>query len=558
MTFTVSRWGTFKTEVSASGGMVVAKQEAAARAGAQVLAEGGNAIDAVVTMGWCMAVMEPYQCTIGGAGYTVLRPVEGEAQVVEFTGRAPMASKQEHMGDRKPGDIFQGPLAIGVPGTVAGLSLALERFGTISLARSLEPAIALAESMPLDFLMAIRISQCLLALRENPDSARAFLHNNDSPLTGEKFTLEQADLATTLRAIADQGPRAFYEGEVGRELVRAVRDRGGVLAESDLADYQANILPVLRSSFRDYDLLAVPMPSPGTTTVESLRILEGFDLAGMGHNSADALHVIGEAYRLAFADRDAYLGDPDFGEIPVEEILSDEFIEQRRAEIALDRAISDLQPGRLGVPAVGAAGAGGGTTNICAVDAQGNMVSHTQTCIGGFEGFGVAGSTGVIPSCSLNWFDANPGAPNSVAPGKRPLTNMTPMIVERDGKPVLAVGAPGARRITNAVSQVALNVLEFGMMPQEAVSVSRIDYSTPRLCADDRINADVLAELERRGHDVERVHEFISYGGAGAGFPGFMGHFARPNAIYVDSDCIRHGGDYPGSSGAAIGVDGSA
>ena len=555
MTFSTSRWETRKTAVSASGGMVVAKQEAAARAGAQVLAEGGNAIDAVVTMGWCMAVMEPYQCTIGGAGYTVFRPADGEPQVVEFTGRAPRTSKQEHMGGRKPGDVFQGPLAIGVPGTVSGLATALERFGTISLARSIEPAIALAESMPLDFFMALRISQCLHALRANPDSARAFLHDNDSPLTGGKHTIEQSDLARTLRTIAEQGDRAFYEGEIGREIVRAVRDRGGVIAESDLVDYRANVLPVLRGRFRDYELLVPPVPSPGATTLESLQILDGFDLAGMGHNSADALHVIGEAYRLAFSDRDAYLGDPEFGEIPVGEILSDEFTEQRRAEIAMGRAMAEIRPGRLGAPAVGAAGGDGSTTNICAVDAEGNMVAHTQTCIGGFEGFGVAGNTGVIPSCSLNWFDANPGAPNSVEPGKRPLTNMTPMVVERDGKPVLAVGAPGARRITNAVSQVALNVLEFGMKPQDAVAAPRIDYSTPRLCADDRINPDVLAELERRGHDVQRVHEFISYGGAGAGFPGFTGHFARPNAIFVDADGIRHGGDYPGAFGAVIGLD---
>ena len=555
MTFTVSRWETRKTAVSSTGGMVVAKQEAAARAGARVLAEGGNAIDAVVTMGWCMAVMEPYQCTIGGAGYTVFRPVAGEPQVVEFTGRAPMASRQEHMGSRKPGEPFQGPLAIGVPGTVAGLSTALERFGTISLARSLEPAIALAESMPLDFFMALRISQCLHGLRDNIDSARAFLYNNDSPLTGGKHTIEQTDLARTLRAIAAEGPGAFYEGEIGRELVRAVQDRGGVLAESDLARYQANVLPVLRGRFRDYDLLAVPMPSPGTTTIESLQLLDGFDLAGMGHNSADALHVIGEAYRLAFADRDAYLGDPDFGEIPVGQLLSEAYTEQRRAEIQMDRAMSEARPGDVGVPATGVASPGGGTTNICAVDAKGNMVAHTQTCIGGFEGFGVAGSTGVIPSCSLNWFDANPGAPNSVEPGKRPLTNMTPVIVERQGKPVLAAGAPGARRITNAVSQTVLNVLEFGMMPQDAVSAPRIDYSTPRFCADDRIAPDVLAELERRGHDVERVHEFISYGGAGAGFPGFTGHFARPNAVLIDGNGTRHGGDYPGAFGAVIGVE---
>jgi gamma-glutamyltranspeptidase/glutathione hydrolase len=535
--------------------MVVAKQEAAARAGARVLAEGGNAIDAVVTMGWCMAVMEPYQCTIGGAGYTVFRPVDGEPVVVEFTGRAPMGSKQAHMGDRKPGQAFGGPLAIGVPGTVAGLSLALERFGTISLERSLEPAIALAEEMPLDFFMALRISQCLLALRVNPDSARAFLHDSDPPLSHGRHTIQQTDLARTLRTISEQGARAFYEGEIGRELVRAVRERGGVLAESDLADYQANILPVLRGRFRGYDLLAVPVPSPGLTTVESLQILEGFDLTGMGHNSADALHVIGEAYRLAFADRDAYLGDPKFGEIPVDELLSATFTAQRRAEIRMDRAMTEVQPGRIRTHAAGSAGAGGGTTNICAVDAAGNMVSHTQTCIGGFESFGVAGSTGVIPSSSLQWFDANPGAPNSLEPGKRPLTNMTPMIVERDGRAVLAAGAPGSRRITNAVSQVVLNVLEFGMQPQDAVSAPRIDYSTPRLCADDRIDSGELAELEQRGHDVERVHEFISYGGAGAGFPGFMGHFARPNAILIDQDGARHGGDYPGAFGAVIEVE---
>lgn len=555
MAFTMSRWSVEKSAISSRGGMVVAKQEAAARAGAQVLAEGGNAIDAVVTMGWCMAVMEPYQCTIGGAGYTIFRPVDGEPVVVEFTGRAPAKATQEIMGDRKPGQPFRGALALGVPGTVAGLALALERFGSISLARSLEPAIALAEEMPLDFFMALRITQGLQALRANPDSARAFLSENDPPLAHGQYVIRQTDLARTLRAIAEQGPRVFYEGEIARELVRAVRERGGVLEESDLADYQANILPALRGRFRDYDLLAVPVPSPGLTTVEALQILDGFDLAGMGHNSADALHVIGEASRLAFADRDAYLGDPLFGEIPVDELLSEEYTQQRRAEIGMERAMAEVRPGRLGVAAWGSAGGGGGTTNICAVDAAGNMVSHTQTCIGGFESFGVAGSTGVIPSSSLQWFDANPGRPNSLEPGKRPVTNMTPMIVERDGRAVLAVGAPGSRRIMNAVSQVILNVIEFGMEPQAAVSAPRIDYSTPRLCADDRIDASVLAELERRGHTIERVHEFISYGGPEASFPGFTGYFARPNAILIDADGTRHGGDYPGAFGTVIAVE---
>jgi gamma-glutamyltranspeptidase/glutathione hydrolase len=281
-------------------------------------------------------------------------------------------------------------------------------------------------------------------------------------------------------------------------------------------------------------------------------LLEGFDLAGMGHNSADALHVTAECFRLAFADRDAYFGDPDFAEDLTDVLLSDEYLERRRKAIDPARAMARATPGKLGRVALGAAGGGGGTTHLCAVDEAGGIVSLTQTLIGGMTGFGVAGDTGVLMNCSLQWFDYQTGRPNSVGPRKRPVSNMTPVIVERDGRAVLAVGAPGSRRITNAVSQVALNVLEFGMSAQPAISAPRIDCSLDHIVADDRIPGDTLADLRDRGHTIDVVHEFVGSAGPASGFRGF---FARPAAIYIDDDGVRHGGDYPFAPGAVVAVD---
>jgi gamma-glutamyltranspeptidase/glutathione hydrolase len=280
-------------------------------------------------------------------------------------------------------------------------------------------------------------------------------------------------------------------------------------------------------------------------------MLEGFDLARMGHNSADALHVMAETFRLAFADRDAYLGDPEFSDPPTDVLLSDDYIARRRAEIDATRAMQTVRPGDVGRVPAGTAAGGGGTTHLCAVDADGSMVSLTQTLIGGLTGLGVAGDTGVVMNCALQWFDPRPDAPNSVAPNKRPLSNMTPLIVERDGRAVLAVGAPGSRRITNAVSQVTLNVLEHGMAVQPAISAPRIDCSLGHILADDRIDPAVIAELRDRGHRVEPAREFINEGGPATGY---RGNFARPAAIYVDERGIRHGGDYPFVEGMAVGV----
>lgn len=549
--FNVSRWVMDKTGATSDGGMVVAKQEQAAMAGAEVLAEGGNAVDAAVAAAFVMNVMEPYNTSIAGSGYLVFRAADGAASVVDFSNRAPRRATVEALKSRTTVS-FTGPLAAAVPGTVAGLATALERFGTFELPRVMAPAIEIAEQgMPLNWLLALRLLQELDGIRANPKSAEIFLVDGDPGMARGETVVRQTDLARTLRAIARGGPDAFYTGAIAQEIVDFVRSQGGLLDMEDMASYAPAVVEPLRGRFHDYTLLTVPLPSPGLTTVQSLQMLEGFDLAGYGHNSVDALHAMAETFRLAFADRDAYFGDPDFVDVPVDALLSDDYIDRRRSQIDMSRAMDVAPPGDVGVVPAGSAGGGGGTTHISVVDAAGNAVSLTHTLIGGFSGLGVAGSTGVVMNCALQWFDPNPGAPNSVAPRKRPVTNMTPLIVERDGRAVLVVGAPGSRRITNAVTQVTVNALIYGMPVQAAISAPRIDLSRGYIVADDRIDPAVVQGLRDRGHRVETVHEFINAGGPSLGY---RGYFARPAAVYVDEQGIRHGGDYPFVEGVAVGV----
>jgi gamma-glutamyltranspeptidase / glutathione hydrolase len=540
-----------KSGLSGSDGMVVAKQERAAEAGAQMLAAGGNAIDAACAAAWVMAVMEPHLNTIGGAGYIVYREANGESHVIDYSNRAPEAATPEALSSRKTA-AFDGPLAAAVPATVSGLTMASERFGKLSLSTVMEPAISVAENgMELDWHFVLHLVLNLEKLRSQPHSRDVFLVDGDPGVAHGVQSIHQTDLANTLKLIAENGPDAFYTGPIAREIVQFVRDQGGLIAESDFAAYQATIGKPLRGHFGGYGLLTMPMPSPGLMTLQGMQLLDRFKLHSLGHNSADSLHAMAEVYRLAFADRDAYFGDPDFVDVPVEELLSEEYLDQRASGIDPQRAITQASAGKVSAAATPGNNEGGGTTHICAIDAEGNMVSQTQTLIGGLTGLGVAGKTGVVMNCALQWFNHEPDTANSVAPRKRPTSNMTPVIAEKNGKSVLAVGAPGSRRISNAVSQVALNVLEHGMLPQPAISAPRIDLSLGHIVADDRINSGVIASLRERGHHVDVVHEFINSGGPANSY---RGNFARPNAIFVDDSGVRHGGDYQFAPGAVVRV----
>ncbi|HEX3721565.1 MAG TPA: gamma-glutamyltransferase [Nitrolancea sp.] len=550
-TFQMSQWLVEKTGASSDGGMVVAKQDQAALAGARMLAEGGNAVDAAVAAAFVMNVMEPYNTSIGGAGYMVFRSADGAARVIDFSNQAPRRATPEAHKSRTT-VAFSGGLAAMVPGTVAGLATALERFGTLDLAHVLEPAIDLAENgMPLSWVLALRLLQELNGLRANPKSAEIFLVNGDPGMAHGATVVRQTDLARTLREIGTHGPEAFYTGAIAREIVDFVQEQGGVLELDDMACYQPSVVRALRSPFRDYQILTGPLPCPGLMTIQGLKIADGFDLVGMGHNSAESLHVLAESYRLAFADRDAYFGDPEFVDVPCDLLLSEEYIARRRAQIDVHRAMRTVEPGDIGMVPAGKQAGGGGTTQISVVDSAGNAVSMTHTLIGGWTGLGIAGNTGVVMNCAAQWFDPTPGSPNSVAPRKRPVSNMTPLIVERNDRAVLAVGSPGSRRITNAVSQVVLNTLVYDMDVQRAISAPRIDLSQGYIVADDRIDAKVVDGLRDLGHRVETVYEFINAGGPASGY---RGYFARPAAVFVDDAGMRHGGDYPFLEGMAVGV----
>jgi gamma-glutamyltranspeptidase / glutathione hydrolase len=548
--FQISEWQMDKSGLSAdSGGMVVAKQERAAVAGAEMLAAGGNAIDVACAAAWVMAVMEPHLNTIGGAGYIVYRQASGETHCIDYSNRAPAAATPEALSSRTTA-AFEGPLAAAVPATVSGLTMATERFGKLPLSTVMEPAIEIAENgMELDWHFALHLMLNLNALRAQPYSRDVFLVNGDPGIAHGEHILRQSGLASTLKAIAADGPDAFYTGPVAREIVQFVRDQGGIITEADFAGYSATVAEPLRGSFGDHTLLTMPMPSPGLMTLQGLRMLDLRDVKMLGHNSADALHIMAESYRMAFADRDACFGDPDCVDVPVDRLMDDDYIADRAGLIDLNEAMKTVEPG---VPGNSGEHEGGGTTHICAIDADGNMVSQTQTLIGGLTGLGVAGTTGVVMNCALQWFNHEAGTANSVAPNKRPTSNMTPVIAEKDGRAVLAAGAPGSRRISNAVSQVVFNILAHDMLPQAAISAPRIDVSLGHIVADDRIPVESLDELRERGHHVDSVHEFINSGGPASSY---RGNFARPNAIFVDEAGRRHGGDYQFAPGAVVTTD---
>ncbi|TVR76160.1 MAG: gamma-glutamyltransferase [Sphaerobacteraceae bacterium] len=551
--FQISEWQMDKTGLSAAGGgMVVAKQDRAALAGAEMLKAGGNAIDAACAAAWVMAVMEPHLNTIGGAGYIVFRKADGEAHVIDYSNRAPAAATPEALASRTTA-AFDGPLAAAVPATVSGLTVASERFGKMPLETVMAPAIDVAENgMELDWHFALHLMLNLNSLRAQPFSREVFLVKGDPGIAHGEHILRQADLASTLKLIANGGPEAFYTGPIAREIVEFVRNQGGIISEDDFANYSATVEKPLTGKFGNYSLLTMPMPSPGLMTLQGLRMLDLRDVKMLGHNSADALHIMAESYRMAFADRDAYFGDPDFVEVPVEQLLNDDYIAERASLIDLNEAMQTVAAGDAGVSRRAGSHEGGGTTHICAIDGDGNMVSQTQTLIGGLTGLGVAGNTGVVMNCALQWFNHEPDTANSVEPNKRPTSNMTPIIAEKDGRAVLAAGAPGSRRISNAVSQVVFNTLAHEMLPQAAISAPRIDVSLGHIVADDRIEAAVLDELRSRGHKVDSVYEFINSGGPANSY---RGNFARPNAIFVDDAGTRHGGDYQFAQGAVVATD---
>jgi len=503
--------------IPAEHGMVVAQEKTAAHIGTDILRRGGNAVDAAVATGFAMAVTYPRAGNIGGGGFMVIHSADRHEDIaIDYRETAPAATTSSiFLGtDGKPDNAKSrdSALGIGIPGTPAGLALALEKYGSgkFTLAELIQPAIDLARNgIVLTDDSADTLPEWHRRLARWPSSAKIFSRPDGTSL-GEGDTLIQADLAVTLEAIATRGPRGFYEGQVAEQLAKAIRDAGGIMTTDDLKAYQPVIRPPVRGTYRGYDIVSMPLPSSGGVgLVETLNILEGFPVGDMKQGSAASLHVLIEAMKRAYADRAHYLGDPAFISAPVATLITKDYAAKQRAGIDLDHATP-------WVDAVSAAPSreGSNTTHFSVVDSFGNAVSNTYTLNFSYGVGLVAEGTGVLLNNELDDFTAAPGAANAYGlvgydanlpgPGKRPLSSMSPTIVLKDGKPVLVTGSPGGSRIISTVLQVIVNVLDYHMDVAAAVAAPRLHHQwlPDEVRVERGFARETLDALQAKGHRI--------------------------------------------------------
>jgi gamma-glutamyltranspeptidase/glutathione hydrolase len=502
----------------AKDGMVVAQEKIAARIGADILARGGNAIDAAVATGFAMAVTYPRAGNIGGGGFMLIHLNELQQDIaIDYRETAPAATTRDIFlgADGKPDSTKSrdSALGIGVPGTVAGLALALDKYGSgkFTLKDLIAPAVTLARD---GFTVTDDLADTLPGWHKRltrwPATAKIFARADGSAMQdGDR--LVQSDLATTLQAIADQGPRGFYEGSTANKLIAGIRDAGGIMSNDDLKNYQAIIRTPVRGRYRGYDIVSMPLPSSGgVVLLESLNILEGFKLRDLPQGSVDSLHLLIEAMKRAYADRARYLGDPAFADAPLTRLLSKDYATQLRASIRLDHAAS-AQEVAIAPPAPHE---GSNTTHFSVIDQFGNAVSNTYTLNFSYGVGLVADGTGVLLNNELDDFTAAPGAANAYGlvgfeanlpgPGKRPLSSMTPTIVLKDGMPLLVTGSPGGSFIISAVLQIVVDVLDYDVDAPHAVALPRLhqQWQPEEVRVEHGFAPDVLAGLRAKGHVI--------------------------------------------------------
>jgi gamma-glutamyltranspeptidase/glutathione hydrolase len=500
--------------VVAEHGMVVAQEKLAARIGADVLRHGGNAVDAAVATGFALAVTYPRAGNIGGGGFMLIHSRQHGADIaIDYRETAPAATTPriflDANGQPDTAKSRDSALGIGVPGTVAGLALALEKYGSgrFTLADLLKPAIELAlKGITIEDDTADTLPELYRRLPGFPSSVKIFSRADGSSLqAGDR--LVQSDLAATLTAIAEQGPRGFYQGPVAAKLVAAIRDAGGIMTSDDLNGYQAIIREPVRGSYRGYDIVSMPQPSSGgIVLVEMLNMLEGLPLGQLKQGSADELHVLIEAMKRGYADRARYLGDPAFTDAPVETLVSKFYAATLMDTIDPEQATPATE---IFSPTPRE---GSNTTHFSVVDRFGNAVSNTYTLNFPYGVGLVAEGTGVLLNNELDDFTAAPGAANAFGlvgfeanlpgPGKRPLSSMSPTIVLKDGQPVLVTGTPGGSRIISTVLQVIVNVLDYHMDVAAAVAAPRLHHQwMPDEVRIERGFAEAtLEQLRARGH----------------------------------------------------------
>lgn len=501
--------------VEAKNGMVVSSQHLASQVGVDILKLGGNAIDAAVAVGYAQAVVNPCCGNIGGGGFMTIHLANGEDTFINFRETAPAAASAnmylDEKGNVKKGASLYGYLAAGVPGTVLGLDTAQRKYGKLTRQQVMEPAIKLArEGFILNRGDTDILDTTIAKFRDDPEAARIFLRPNGDPLQpGDR--LIQTDLANTLESIAKNGPDAFYQGNIPQAVEAAAKKGGGILTAKDFADFRIAETAPITCSYRGYEFVSAPPPSSGGVTLcEILNVLEGYDLKASGFNSAQTIHTMTEAMRHAYMDRNTFLGDPAFVKNPTEKLLSKEYAAEIRKQIQPEIATpsSRVQPGMEPHEKPE-------TTHYSIVDHSGNAVSTTYTINGRFGSVVIAPGTGFFLNDEMddftvkvgeqNMYGLVQGATNAIAPGKRPLSSMTPTLVTKDGKVFMVVGSPGGSRIITITLQTVLNIIDHGMAPQEAVDAPRIHHQwlPDEVYFEQRgLSADTQKLLQERGYKL--------------------------------------------------------
>jgi gamma-glutamyltranspeptidase/glutathione hydrolase len=497
-------------------GMVATHEAEATRIGLEVLRNGGNAVDAAATVAFALAVTLPSAGNLGGGGFMLVHDAaSGETVAIDYRekagGNAFRDMFLDEAGEADPEKSRYSGLAVGVPGTVAGMALALERYGTISLAEALEPAIELAgQGVTVSEDLAASLEGMSERLQKWPSSTRIFYKAGGVPYRpGE--TLVQRDLAGSLRLIAEQGPAAVYGGPIGEKIVAEVARAGGHLTIDDFSNYEAVVREPVRGDYRGYEIVSMPPPSSGGVhIVQILNTLEGFPIGFLGHNGAETIHLMAEAMKFAYADRSEYLGDPDFIDVPVAALTAEAYGAHLRSQISRGRVhlAAEIGPGDL------APFESGETTHFSMVDAAGNAVANTYTINFSYGTGLVAEGTGILLNNELDDFSAKPGVPNAygliggdanaVGANKRPLSSMSPTIVLADGAPFLVTGSPGGSRIITTVLQIVMNVIDHGMNIAEATHAPRIHHQwlPDELRVEEGLSPDTVRLLEQMGHRV--------------------------------------------------------
>ena len=508
--------------------VVASVHELASRAGVEMMQAGGNAVDAAVATGFALAVVHPQAGNIGGGGFLLLRTATGETHFIDFREKAPAAATEnmylDAHGNVIPNLSVVGYKSVGVPGSVAGLVYAEKKYGKLTLEKVIAPAIRLArDGFPLAYEDAQDLQDEDLA--RFADSHRIFQRDGKLYQPGE--ILKQPELARTLERIA-KNPDDFYHGALARELATAIQKGGGLITAADLAAYEVKEREPVRGSYRGYDIIGAPPPSSGgTTLIEILNILEGFDLAKTGNRSAETIHLTAEAFRRAFFDRTDFLGDPDFANIPVPQLIDKKYAAAWRASIDPNHAsvskelqrppfqglerVADSRPIALHEPE--------NTTHYSVVDAEGNAVAVTTTLNDTLGSRVTAEGLGFLLNDEMDDFATKQGVPNSygliqgpanaIGPGKRPLSAMTPTIVLKDGKLFLVLGSPGGPTIITTVANILMGVVDFGLDIQDAVSAPRFHHQwlPDQILVEDRLSPDTMNLLRSKGHKLD-VHHF--------------------------------------------------